>query len=221
MKSIILPSIHQWLNVFFDSLQRKSFVGKKNGPIKTRTHEGFFHQSMFYSTPKAYLIKGKSILDGSQFYNFVFLDGYMISNKKYNTKIPSVDYLFSKNTSNIAFLKIDELQNPNLKNNFIKEGRTYNLHIEGQCSDSIIGKEIRFAKTSQSFYLDGLEYCAADQTKGKFFWTNAKENYIHLLGLNLDQQDPWMEVEYRYKNTNKELIKGRYSGPFEVISTSI
>lgn len=184
--------------------------------------DGFTYNNTFYETPNAYIEADEEDDNNDGFpdnYTFFFTNGRMFDNDT-NVNGSSGDFLFSLNTTKLAFLKVLVSDNPSLATSQPSAGNTY---IVSSIEDTVIihdGQINSLAPLLTPYFNNGIEFGIGDENVGTFHLPGTVVPTITINTLNLDFANPQnstLNVDYTFMNTAGEVITGHYEGTFGVI----
>lgn len=185
----------------------------------TNPTDGFTYNNTFYETPNAYIEVDEEDNNNDGFpdnYTFFFSNGRMFDNDA-NVNGSSGDFLFSLNTTELAFLKILVSDNPSLASGAPSAGNTY---IVSSIEDTVIIHDGQINALSPSYLNNNIEFGLGDENVGTFHLPGAVVPTLTINAINLDFANPQnssLDVDYSFMNTNGETITGHYEGSFGVI----
>lgn len=185
----------------------------------TNPTDGFTYNNTFYDTPNAYIEVDQEDDNNDTFpdnYTFFFTDGRMFDNDA-NVNSSSGDFLFSVNTTKLAFLHILVSDNPSLANAQLSAGNTY---IVSSIKDTVIIHDGQIDPLANPYFNNGIEFGIGNENIGTFHFPGTVVPTITINAMNLDsanQQNSTLDVDYSFMNTNGEIITGHYEGTFGVI----
>lgn len=185
----------------------------------TPSIDGFTYNNVFYETPNAYIEADEEDNNNDGFpdnYTFFFTDGRMFDNDA-NVNGSSGDYLFSLNTTKLAFLKILVSDNPSLATSQPAAGNTY---IVSSIEDTVIIHDGQIDPLTPSYLNNNIEFGIGNENVGTFHLPGAVVPTITINAMNLDFANPQnstLDIDYSFMNTDGEVITGHYEGTFGVI----
>ena len=183
--------------------------------------DGFTYNNTFYETANAYyeidVDDDSPNVGGDGFpdeYIFFITDGRMYDND--TTPPGDAEYLFSTNTTKLAFLQIRVLDNPSLASSAPIAGGTYNIAN----SDSVIIHNGQINSLSTPFLNNGIEFGEPDENIGTYHTPGTGACTLTVNAINIDNTTPTnstIDIDYSFMDQNGDIITGHYQGTLGVI----
>ncbi len=186
------------------------------------SNDGFAFNNTFYETVNAYYeidtdddnptIGNDGFPDN---YTFFLTDGRMFDN---DTQVNTSDgeYLFSMNTTRLAFLHIRVEDNPSLANSAPTPGNTYNVVN----SDSVIIHDAQINSLTTPYFNNGIEFGEADENIGTYHTPGVAACTLTVNAMNIDTTNlanSTIDIDYTFMDQNGALITGHYEGTLGII----
>ncbi len=181
--------------------------------------DGFTFNNTFYETVNAYIDidTDDNNNDGQpDSYTFFFTDGRMFDNDG-NVNGSTGDYLYSLNTTKLAFLQILVSDNPSLANSAPVPGNTY---IVSSIEDSVIIHNGQIDALTPPYLNNSIEFGMGNENVGTFHFSGAVGPTLTFNQLIIDSNNPQnstIDADYSFMDANGDVITGHYTGTFGVI----
>ncbi|MEE9363839.1 MAG: hypothetical protein V3U92_14655 [Cellulophaga sp.] len=181
--------------------------------------DGFTYNATFFETANAYLNidDDDDNNDGKpDSYTFFFTDGRLFDNDN-NVNGSSGDYLFSLNTTKLAFLNVLTSDNPSLTNTGPLPNTTY---IVSSIEDTVIIHDAQIDSLTPAYLNNNIEFGMGNENVGTYHSPGAVVPTITINTINIDNVNPQnntVDVDYTFMNTAGEIITGHYTGTFGII----
>lgn len=181
--------------------------------------DGFTYNNTFYETANAYINidEDDDNNDGRpDNYTFFFTDGRIYDNDN-NANGSSAEYLYSLNTTKLAFLNILTSDNPSLANAGLLPNTTY---IVSSIEDTVIIHDGQIEPLVPPFTSSNIGFGEGNENVGTFHLPGPVVPTITFNALNIDNNNPansTIDADYTLRNTNGEIITGHYTGTFGII----
>ncbi len=181
--------------------------------------DGFTYNNTFYETVNAYIDIDSDDTNNDGWpdsYTFFFTDGRMFDNDG-NVNGSTGDYLYSLNTTKLAFLQILVRDNPSLANSAPVPGNTY---MVSSIDDSVIIHNGQIDALTPPYLNNSIEFGMGNENVGIFHFPGSIGPTLTFNQLNIDNTNPansTIDTDYSFMNASGEIITGHYSGTFGVI----
>ncbi len=183
--------------------------------------DGYSLNGTFYETPNAYITIDQTDANNDtypDYYNFYFLDGRMTDH--YGDLGIGYAYAFSTNTTQLARLRLENIQNPSLNSGPLVAGQTY---ISSTAPDPYTAVGYNLQTTSSTYgTLNGIDFAMLPETVGIWHYCDPDLMVPSLTinAINIDSNTPansTIDIDYTFKDLQGNTVVGHYEGKLGII----